>query len=817
MTHKEYDMKKNISQISIYFYLVILLTLQNALAQYPDDPFQFKMQFSEAWVTPGVAWGDYDDDGYQDIYFSNGTQGYQWTNDLYKNNGNETFTRQSSAGTIVTDSYTHGGASWGDFDNDGDLDLVLANPFTRSSGFTNYSRVTLYRNNNNGTFSSVSTSPLTDEQTTSKVMVGWVDFNNDRYLDVMVSNANFQGIAQNYTMYVNNQNGTFSSVSNNITSNAKSARSGFSWADFDDDGDQDVVTCSGAPGQNTTLWMNTGSNWTGYVLIASGAGIGKDTQGASWGDYDNDGDLDVFVANWGDQSAGAPEQNYLFRNDGKDGSGNPIFTRLDATSGIGEIVTDTDYSGAAGWADLDNDSDLDLFVGNDGGYAAGYRSRIYLNDGDGTFTRLSNTIFADSASFVRSGAWADYNNDGFMDILVGRDGRNRLFENNGNTNNWVEMDLVGVQSNRSAIGAIIRLDATINGQSVSLMRDVSGQTGFGGQSSLRVHFGLGDATTVESVNIHWPGSGNTSVSNNLSVNQVYTFTEGQNPNNPPVATNDEESTNEDTPVKIYVLSNDTDTDGDELVVSDITQGSHGSVVINIDSTVTYTPDEDYSGEDQFSYTVNDGNGGTDVGTVNVTVDPVNDAPVIINLPELETIEVGKNVQVDMSEYESDIDSPVESLVWSFEVSDPAISYSFDSLDDTLTITAGNTPGDYELYCTLTDNQTASDVDTITIRVTPVSAIENLFGGIPQKFEMFQNFPNPFNPVTKIYFGLAQNSTVSFEVFDLSGKKVYTSVREYLPVGYHFFTFNSSGFASGVYLYRVQAGPFQDIKKMILLK
>jgi hypothetical protein len=807
-------MKKSILLFRI---AILFLTSANFLsAQYPNDPFQFPIQFTETYVTPGTLWGDYDHDGYVDIFFSNGTQNYLWPNDLYKNNGNETFTRQSGAGSIVTDTYTHGGGSWGDYDNDGDLDLIIGDPFTNASG-GNHSQVRLYRNNNDGTFTSVTTYPLTQEATISKIGAAWADFNNDGYLDVTVSNANFQGIAQKYTMYVNNQDGTFSSVSNNITNNAYSARSGFSWADFDDDGDQDLVTCSGAPGQNTTLWMNTGSNWTSYVLIASGSGVGKDTQGASWGDYDNDGDLDVFVANWGDQGASAPEQNFLFRNDGKDGAGAPIFTRLDASSGIGEIVTDTDYSGAAGWADLDNDGDLDLFVGNDGGYAAGYRSRVYLNDGDGTFTRLNNTIVADSATFSRGAAWGDFNNDGFMDILVGRDGKNRLFENNGNSSHWIEINLVGTTANRSAIGAIVRLSATISGQSVSMMRDVSGQTGYGGQGSMRVHFGLGDASVIQSITIHWPGSGSSNTYNNVAVDQIVTYTEGAAANNPPVATDDAASTDEDTPVTVAVLTNDTDPDSDPLQVSEVTQGAHGGVVINVNNTVTYSPELNYNGEDQFTYTVSDGNGGTDVGTVTVSINAVNDAPVIVNLPALVTVEVTKSVKLDMALYESDVDTPVGSLSWSFEVSSPLISYSYNAADDTLTITAGSTEGDYELYCTLTDDYDATDMDTITVRVEPASAIENTLNGIPHKFEVLQNYPNPFNPTTTIYYGIAQPSDVLVEVYDLSGQQIFSARFDHMPAGYHQLSFDGNGKASGLYLYRIQAGPFQEIRKMILLK
>lgn len=785
-------------------------------AQYPDDPFQFPYQFNEKWVTPGVVWGDYNNDSYDDVYFSNGTQGYFWENDLYKNNANGTFTRQGSAGTIVTDTHTHAGCSWGDYDNDGDLDMVVANPQTKT-GF--YSKVSLYKNNNDGTFSTVNTSPLTTESTSvSKVGAAWVDYNNDGYLDVCVSNSTFQGGGSKYTLYVNNKDGSFSSVTNNLTNNAQSARGGFSWADFDDDGDVDVVTCSGAMGQKTMLWVNDGSpnfNFTGYTLINSGAGIGKTSKGASWGDYDNDGDLDLYITDFGDGTS-SPEANVLFRNDGKNESGDPVMTKLDA--GVGDIVTDVDLSGGAGWADFDNDGDLDMFVGNDGNYSGGYRSRLYVNNGNGTFNKKTNTIVADSSSFARGMGWSDTDNDGDMDLLVGRDGKERLFGNNGNSNKWIELKLIGSTANKSAIGALVRVRTTVNSLAVRQMRDVSGQTGYGCQNSLRAHFGLGIATIIDSITIKWPGSGNTSVYTNITPNQIITYTEGQAANHRPQAVNDAASTNEDVAKKIDVLANDTDADNDALVVSDITQGAHGSVVINIDSTVTYTPELNYNGSDSFTYIVSDGQGGLDTATVSVTIDAVNDPPEIINLPQVVDIVEGTSQKLYMATYEKDVDSPQESLTWTFAVSDPtSIDYSYNPTTDTLTIIAYHNLGEYFLFCTLTDDYDATDQDTITVRVNPLSAIEDLFNGIPTKFEVYQNFPNPFNPVTKIYYGLPQPGEVRLDVYNLTGQKVYSVKESLKSAGYHFFTFDGRGLASGLYVFRIEAGAFQSIKKMILLK
>ena len=497
--------------------VIFLFIFQFSFAQ----NYTLSSQDLGVYVTLGIAWGDYDGDGDDDLYMTNGnpSDGTQWVNYLFRNNGDGTFTRIEDNGPIVSDVYLSAGTSWADYDNDGDLDLMVANPkITQGSG-----SISLYANNGSGSFSNASAGDLTTTVSFSRIDAAWADANNDGLLDVLVSNANLIGLpARAHAYFINNGNGTFSSVSNNMTAGT-SAKSGVAWIDVDNDGDMDAVTCSGAPGQKTVLWVNTGSNFTELVLIDTGEGIGRDTQGASWGDYDNDGDFDLYLVNRGENG----EANVLFRNDGVDGNGLPIMTQLDGNSGVGPLISDVDFSIASAWVDVDNDGDLDLFVGNDGGYAGGYRSRLYINN-NGVFTSETSGNLIENADFVRSTAVADIDNDGDMEIVIGRDGPNRLFINNlDNGNNWVQFNLTGVNANRSAIGAVIRVKATINGNEVWQMRDVSSHTGTASQSSMRVHFGLGNATVIDELVIRWPGSGLVETLNNVAVNQIIPLIEGQ--------------------------------------------------------------------------------------------------------------------------------------------------------------------------------------------------------------------------------------------------------------------------------------------------
>ena len=185
----------------------------------------------------------------------------------------------------------------------------------------------------------------------------------------------------------------------------------------------------------------------------------------------------------------------------------------------------------AAWGDFDNDGYLDLFVAN----AYNQADFLYHNERDGTFTRIYDGDVVDHTGTGMGAAWADLDNDGFLDLFVanyseGPGMPNDLYRNdakaNGNSNGWLLVRLVGTASNRSAIGAKIRAKSTLWGKEVWQMRGISGGGGACSQNDLRAHFGLGDATQVNLLRIEWP-SGMVQTLTNVAPNQILTITEHQ--------------------------------------------------------------------------------------------------------------------------------------------------------------------------------------------------------------------------------------------------------------------------------------------------
>jgi hypothetical protein len=197
---------------------------------------------------------------------------------------------------------------------------------------------------------------------------------------------------------------------------------------------------------------------------------------------------------------------------------------------VGSIASDlTPWAFDCAWGDYDNDGFLDLFLAQGANPGDGFKNILYHNNGNGSFTRVLTGSLVNDPSVTPPGcAWGDYDNDGFLDLFVpnGSDGApatNLLYRNNGNSNAWIKIRLTGTASNRSAIGAKVRLQATISGKTMWQLREINSGTGFSG-GPLEAHFGLGDATNIDTVRIEWP-SGTVQEFQNVAVKQILPITE----------------------------------------------------------------------------------------------------------------------------------------------------------------------------------------------------------------------------------------------------------------------------------------------------
>ena len=426
-----------------------------------------------------------------------------------------TFTDMGASAGVGDSNGIGVGAAWCDYDRDGDLDLYLpvtdsANRLYRNDGdgtFTDIAReagvdgpgsdgmavavsdydgdgdldlyVTawnranqLYQNNGNGTFTDVAKEAGVDGPKPS-IGVGWADYDGDGDLDLYVTawdRAN--------QLYQNNGNGTFVGIGTTAGMADKGQGQSIGWADYDDDGDADLYVAN-YNGKNR-LYRNRGDG--SFVEVGAEAGVDGSGTGVGWADYDGDGDLDLYVT-----AGGGPSQLYQNRGDGTFSEVSAVTGTNDAQSGL-----------SPGWTDYDNDGDLDLFAPN-----SRRGNRMYANNGDGTFTDVADSAGVRDSGRGRAAAWADYDGDGDLDLYVtrgdhGATGPNRLYRNDGPVGHWLVVELEGTASNRSGIGA--RVTAMTGTQ--RQRRDVDGGTF--AQESLPVEFGLGQHTQVDELEIRWP-------------------------------------------------------------------------------------------------------------------------------------------------------------------------------------------------------------------------------------------------------------------------------------------------------------------------
>ncbi|MEJ2239529.1 MAG: FG-GAP-like repeat-containing protein, partial [Gemmatimonadales bacterium] len=427
---------------------------------------------TDGGLSRGVAWGDYDNDGDPDLVVANTIN---WPQFVYRNDGGGAFTEIHEVPITLAVGWTEG-VQWIDYDNDGDLDLYQTNTRNEPNG--------LFSNDGSGEFTRVEAGALTGDSASS-TMSCWADYDLDGDVDAFVVNRDGQPDA----LY-RNEGAEFERLSGLAPVTDRGNGRACTWIDADDDGDVDLYV--GNADERNYFYRNDGAGRFSEVTAGDFVTAVAYTYGVSAADYDADGDADLFVSN-------VNETNVLYRNDG-----NLQFSRMTD----GPVVSDGGGASKGNtWGDFDNDGDLDLFVAN-GTYRSDMRNFLYLNDGNSGFVRLNRGPIALDADTSAGAAWADYDMDGDLDLFVanwgGSDEDNALYANTTSGRSWVSIRTIGNASNRQGVGAKVRLKAVINGRAYWQTRWALPHTGYASQNTHQIHFGLGDATQIDSLEISWP-------------------------------------------------------------------------------------------------------------------------------------------------------------------------------------------------------------------------------------------------------------------------------------------------------------------------
>lgn len=502
----------------------------------------------------GAAWGDYDGDGWPDLFLVNAVGSLDMSADaqqqsparsvLYHNNRDGTFTDVTAQSGIALHIMGMG-AEWGDYDNDGKLDLVVSA----------YGTNVLYHNEGNGTFTDRSQAVGISGPNGFWSGVAWGDYDRDGYLDLYVTGyikykrpalegASAHDDAENpisinpsvypperNLLYHNNGNGTFTEVAAKagvVGEMGKSLEG--TWADFDDDGWPDLYVANDV--SDNQLFHNQRNGTFKDISLAARVADYRGAMGLGVGDWDGDEDLDLFVTHW------IAQENALYsnlRDRLRDTSGVPVQFGDEADRfGLGQIALDFVGFGTF-FFDYDNDGRLDLFVANGHTFQRRDAPKLLVPETDQVFwnggtdkgffdlSKVSGSYFTEQ-HVGRGAAAADYDRDGDLDVVVvNNGGRAVLLRNDGgNAASWFEVQLEGRKSNRSAVGARLRIVAGGRAQ----IQEIGSQASYLSQNDLTAHFGLGSATMVDSLMVTWP-SGTRGVHTQLASNQLVRLVEGE--------------------------------------------------------------------------------------------------------------------------------------------------------------------------------------------------------------------------------------------------------------------------------------------------
>ena len=503
-----------------------------------DEPFRRFTNVADRFevdtfgLLGGVIVDDFTGDDYLDIVVS--TYDFQDEPRFFRNTGDGAFVDETRAANL-TGLVAAFNLVQADYDNDGDSDILML----RGAWMNDSGRVpnSLLRNDGQGRFTDVTEDAGMGQAHYPTQTAAWADFDNDGDLDVYIGNEYLSD--DDYApcqLFRNNGDGTFSDVANAAGVTNGRFTKGVAWGDFDDDDLPDLYVSNFA-GDNR-LYRNQGDGT--FVDVAGKLGVtGPWKSFPVWfWDFDNDGNLDLFVSSyeWDRGNLAAVASSYLglptpleharlYRGNGRGG-----FDDVAASQNLTRISLPM----GANFGDLDNDGFLDFYLGTGyPGYEASMPNVMYWNRAGRGFTDVTTAGGFGHLQKGHAVVFADIDNDGDQDVfeqiggfLPGDKAFDALFENPGFDNHWIAIKLVGDQSNRSAIGARIRIQITEDGETRSVYKHVNSGGSFGA-NPLRQTIGLGSATSIDTLEIYWPTSQERQIFRDVPVDQIIEITEAE--------------------------------------------------------------------------------------------------------------------------------------------------------------------------------------------------------------------------------------------------------------------------------------------------
>jgi enediyne biosynthesis protein E4 len=579
-------------------------------------------------------------------------------------------------------------------------------------------------------FTKITTGPWGTDIAASR-NVNWIDYDNDGYLDLFVSNG-LEGGQQNF-LYHNNHDGTFTKITSGPLVNGHAPSDGSSWADYDNDGDLDAVVVAWYDSANAFFENNANGTFT-QILAGPVVNDRGYSETCSWGDYDNDGYVDLYVSNSGGPSVGGPKVNFLYHN-----NHDRTFTRITA----GEIVTDAFYSRGSSWVDYDNDGDVDVFVANERGQHENLYRNMLKESGVPTFSKITTGQIVNDGGNTMSASWGDADNDGDLDVYL--------------TNGWPAGSLNSFFLNNG--------DRTFT----KVLNDTTVRsTGYHMGSAWGDFDNDGDLDLFVTTAYSPSATKNELFMNMLIETGTLSFQR--------IGTGDVAN---DVGWSYGCAWGDYDRDGDlDLFVAKTFNENEHNVLYRNDNS--------------------NGNRWLEVRCVGTTSNRSG---------------IGAKIWIKAT--------IGGHQVWQLREVDGQSGYCGQNLDqhiglgnatviDSMKIEWPN--GQIDVY-----NNVSVDRIVVANEGTGLTGVDDEHGSIPANFELLQNYPNPFNPTTMIGFRLQTSGLTTLKVYNVLGQEMRTLVHAWLNSGEHEIAFDASGLSSGVYCYSLQSSTGNEVRRMMLLR